>query len=133
MLKRAAAYRTACVAVVAIVAASGSAPAVGWTGEEPPVEAAPATVEAPDPMRGLETFEAVCGMCHELSRATDVGRTRAGWNQIVGMMVGHGMTATSDQIKEIVDYLSVAYPAAPPPAAAAPTAPLPDAPASPAS
>jgi len=64
-----------------------------------------AQVQLPDgPAK--EVAERLCGKCHEAQRAASVRLTREGWEAEVAKMVDLGMTATDDEIKQVLDYLA---------------------------
>jgi glucose dehydrogenase len=54
--------------------------------------------------------ERVCTTCHGLQAETASGGTPERWKAVVDQMIGMGATATSDEAKLIVDYLSQAFP-----------------------
>jgi glucose dehydrogenase len=54
--------------------------------------------------------ERVCTTCHGLQAETASGGTPERWKAVVDQMIGMGATATSDEAKMIVDYLSQAFP-----------------------
>ena len=64
-----------------------------------------AQVQLPDGP-GKEVAERLCGKCHEAQRAASVRLTREGWEAEVAKMVDLGMTATDDEIKQVLDYLA---------------------------
>jgi virginiamycin B lyase len=67
--------------------------------------------------QGQATVQAACTRCHELTRVTSSGYTRAGWQQIVNMMVSSGAPVKTDQIPVVVDYLAKNFPEKPAPPA----------------
>jgi len=69
--------------------------------------AAPAVaqVQLPDDP-GKEVTERLCGKCHEAQRAASVRLTREGWQAEIAKMVDLGMTATDDEVKQVLDYLA---------------------------
>ena len=64
-----------------------------------------AQVQLPDGP-GKEVAERLCGKCHEAQRAASVRLTREGWEAEVAKMVDLGMTATDEEIKQVLDYLA---------------------------
>jgi hypothetical protein len=64
-----------------------------------------AQVQLPDGP-GKEPTERLCGKCHEAQRAASVRLTREGWDAEIAKMVDLGMTATDDEMKQVLDYLS---------------------------
>jgi DNA uptake protein ComE-like DNA-binding protein len=64
-----------------------------------------AQVQLPDGS-GRDVTERLCGKCHEAQRAASVRLTREGWEGEVAKMVDLGMTATDEEIQQVLDYLS---------------------------
>jgi cytochrome c1 len=60
--------------------------------------------------RGKPTYIRVCSECHAADAVTSMSQDRAGWKDIVDDMVDKGATATPQQAKEIVAYLTKAFP-----------------------
>lgn len=88
---------TACALSVQLVALQGG----GAVAQDP--------VESPELRAGRQTFESVCGTCHDAATATTTLRTRQEWGEMLEMMVGFGATATDDQFAQIQRYLSRRY------------------------
>jgi DNA uptake protein ComE-like DNA-binding protein len=64
-----------------------------------------AQVQLPDGA-GKEVAERLCSVCHEAERAASVRLTRDGWEGELAKMVDLGMTATDEEMKQLLDYLS---------------------------
>ena len=54
---------------------------------------------------GQALFEENCSVCHELTRATQAQKDRAGWVATVDRMRAHGAKVDDAQAAAIVDYL----------------------------
>jgi len=54
---------------------------------------------------GQALFEENCSVCHELTRATQAQKDRAGWVATVDRMREHGAKVSDEQAAAIVDYL----------------------------
>ena len=59
---------------------------------------------------GKSTYVAVCSECHGADAVTSMGHNRAGWKDIVDDMVDKGATASPKQAREIINYLTKAFP-----------------------
>ncbi len=59
---------------------------------------------------GKAIVEQTCGQCHSLARVVNSGHTRAGWANVVAMMVNAGAKLSPDQAKTVVDYLAKNFP-----------------------
>ncbi len=69
-------------------------------------QAAPAQVNLPD-TPSKTVLERTCGTtCHGLETVTAVRRDRASWASMLDTMVARGATATPEELKLILDYLS---------------------------
>src|SRR5262245_4910618 len=55
---------------------------------------------------GREVTERLCGKCHEAQRAASVKLTHDGWEAEIAKMVDLGMTATDEEMKQVLDYLA---------------------------
>lgn len=55
---------------------------------------------------GKDVTLRVCSQCHEPQRAASVRLTRDAWEAVLEKMVGLGMRATDDELKQILEYLS---------------------------
>ena len=55
---------------------------------------------------GREATERLCGKCHEAQRAASLRLTREGWEGELSKMVDLGMTATDEEMKQLLEYLS---------------------------
>jgi DNA uptake protein ComE-like DNA-binding protein len=64
-----------------------------------------AQVQLPDGP-GKEVTERLCGTCHEAQRAASVRLTRDGWEAEIAKMVDLGMTATDEEMKQVLDYFA---------------------------
>ena len=67
-------------------------------------------VDSPPAEPGYETFIRVCSACHTPDLVMDRRLDRAGWEEVVHMMIGRGATASESETEEIIDYLAKAYP-----------------------
>jgi competence protein ComEA len=55
---------------------------------------------------GKDVTVRVCSQCHEPQRAASVRLTRDAWEAVLEKMVGLGMRASDDELKQILEYLS---------------------------
>jgi competence protein ComEA len=55
---------------------------------------------------GKDVTVRVCSQCHEPQRAASVRLTRDAWESVLQKMVGLGMRASDDELKQILEYLS---------------------------
>jgi len=89
--------------------------------------ALPASAMAQDlpPGPGADVTVKVCSSCHGMDQVVGERHDAAGWTGVVNDMINNGASATDDEAKQIVDYLTTNFGVAPPPAAAgaAPAAP----------
>jgi virginiamycin B lyase len=67
---------------------------------------------------GKITVQNACAACHELSRVTGAGHSRADWENVLHMMVNAGAKVPPDQFPVVVDYLAKNFPPRPVTAAA---------------
>jgi competence ComEA-like helix-hairpin-helix protein len=56
-----------------------------------------------------QTFERVCGACHDVDTALGGRRTRAEWNATIEAMVSQGARATDEELKQIATYLTTNF------------------------
>ena len=56
---------------------------------------------------GRDVLFRVCGDCHGVETVTAERRTRAEWRGVVEDMSSRGEQATDDEIKKLIDYLSI--------------------------
>jgi len=82
--------------------------AIGCGKQEPPKPAAPAAPAAAGPAAdGKTLFEAKCGVCHGIDRATARSESKEKWASIVKEMRGKKADWISDaDASKIVDYLA---------------------------
>jgi len=93
--------RLAAVAMILILAASFAA-----TGQESsPPKAPDGLPEGP----GKPELIKVCGACHEVTKATAVRLTRAGWGTVIEDMVTTGAKGTDKELVLVLDYLSANF------------------------
>lgn len=59
---------------------------------------------------GRDTFLRVCADCHAPQIASHQRLTREGWSDLVFLMADQGAVATDEELEQIIDYLSGAYP-----------------------
>ena len=88
--------------------------AIGCAKQEPPKPAAPAAPAAAAPAApaadGKTLFEAKCGVCHGIDRATSRTETKEKWASIVKEMQGKKADWISDaDASKIVDYLAAEH------------------------
>jgi cytochrome c5 len=55
---------------------------------------------------GRKLVETSCAGCHDLATATKPKLTKAGWQELVGRMIGLGAKVDDAQIPTLVDYLT---------------------------
>src|SRR5262249_26030063 len=77
-----------------------------WTAVFIIAIAAPAVAQELPDGPGREVTERLCGKCHEAQRAASVRLTREGWEGEVSKMIDLGMTATDEEIRQVLDYLA---------------------------
>jgi len=58
---------------------------------------------------GRETFKKVCTTCHDISSVVSMRNSRASWMNLVQSMKDLGAEASSGEIQEIVDYLTIHF------------------------
>jgi competence protein ComEA len=58
---------------------------------------------------GKDTFMRICSGCHEPVVVTDSRRSRAGWEDLVGNMMGMGAQANDTEFEQIVAYLTASF------------------------
>jgi len=87
--------------------------AVGCGKQEPPkpaAPAAPAAAPAVPAADGKTLFEAKCGVCHGIDRATALTETKEKWASIIKEMQGKKADWISDaEASKIVDYLAAEH------------------------
>ena len=85
--------------------------AVGCSKQEPPKPAAPAAPAGGGPLAdGKTLFDAKCGVCHGIDRATARTETKEKWASIVKEMQGKKADWISDaEATKIVDYLAAEH------------------------
>jgi cytochrome c5 len=87
--------------------------AVGCGKQEPPkpaAPAAPAAAPAAPAADGKTLFEAKCGVCHGIDRATARTETKEKWASIIKEMQGKKADWISDaEASKIVDYLAAEH------------------------
>jgi len=52
------------------------------------------------------TFQTLCSKCHDLGMVTSAKHDRAGWEEVLQRMSGHGLVASDEEVKEVLDYLA---------------------------
>ena len=86
---------------------------VGCGKQEPPkpaAPAAPAAAPAAPAVDGKTLFEAKCGVCHGIDRATARTETKEKWAGIIKEMQGKKADWISDaEASKIVDYLAAEH------------------------
>ena len=88
--------------------------AIGCSKQEPPAPAAPAARAAAAPAApaadGKSLFEAKCGVCHGIDRATVRAETKERWVSIVKEMQGRKADWISDvEAAKIVEFLAAEH------------------------
>jgi hypothetical protein len=58
---------------------------------------------------GKEETMRICGTCHPADRAASVRLTRAGWQDVIGKMVGLGAKGTDAELETVLGYLSTNF------------------------
>jgi putative heme-binding domain-containing protein len=58
---------------------------------------------------GRAAFQRICSVCHSVNLATSQRMTRAEWSGVVGEMVSRGAQGTSEELENIVNYLSTNF------------------------
>lgn len=71
------------------------------------------------PGPGAEVTVKACSGCHGMDQVVGERHDAAGWTGVVNDMINNGASATDDEAKQIVDYLTTNFGVAPPPAAGA--------------
>jgi mono/diheme cytochrome c family protein len=99
-----------CACTAASALASDEPPAPRPVSAPAAQAPSPAAKSAMDMPRAQATFEAVCSACHESTRATSLRNTRRGWEQVVDRMFSFGLSASDEQVAQVVEYLSVNFP-----------------------
>ena len=59
---------------------------------------------------GKDTTVKACSGCHEPDRATYLHLDKSGWEDIVGNMMGMGLTLSDSDYNQIINYLSTSFP-----------------------
>jgi glucose dehydrogenase len=98
--------------LVAFALPDGNAPArvaAAAPAAAPPTTPAAAGAALAD--RGKVLAERVCTSCHGLQTITADGRSREAWTLVVNEMIGLGATATDEESRAIVEYLTRDFPA----------------------
>ena len=62
-----------------------------------------------DAAKDKALLEQVCGACHSVDVVTAQRSTKAGWEATVDSMLARGATATDEEVKQIVAYLTAAF------------------------
>lgn len=80
----------------AAASANGARPQPGQRGD------------AIDPAHAAATVQSLCSKCHDIGLVTSARYDRAGWQDVLQRMYGHGLVASDEEAKEVLDYLSAA-------------------------
>lgn len=99
-------------AIAFIMLAAGVVGACSTTALEAPAAAAVQTeapAQSPPGPDAKAAFEATCSECHDISYATQMRNSRAGWAQVIDRMGSYGMTANDTQKAMIISYLAAAH------------------------
>ncbi|MGP0060577.1 MAG: hypothetical protein ACLPID_14930 [Beijerinckiaceae bacterium] len=59
---------------------------------------------------GKETVATICTACHALERITASGHDRAGWENVVHMMINAGAPLPAEKVSVVADYLAKNFP-----------------------
>jgi len=63
---------------------------------------------------GKETLVKICGSCHSPDNVALHGQSREDWQATLAKMVGYGMSASDEELNEVLDYLAKNFPKPPP-------------------
>ena len=66
--------------------------------------------DALPPGPGKQIVEDSCTVCHSVRRIVSAGYTRAGWRNVIAMMVNAGAELTPREIDTLTDYLATNFP-----------------------
>jgi competence protein ComEA len=69
---------------------------------------AAAQAQLPEGPGRAETVR-ICGTCHPPDRAASVRLTRAGWQEVIGKMVGLGAKGSDEELEAVLNYLSTNF------------------------
>ena len=58
---------------------------------------------------GKAAVEAACPLCHAMSYITQSSRTELEWRDIVSDMVARGSPLTTDELEEVIQYLTAYF------------------------
>ncbi len=102
------AFLTTKVAGLAILAAAAM---LGAGNAQPASGPVPATAPTPDPDsdHAKEIVETACGNCHDIAVVIEARYSKSGWQDVISRMQSYGLSTTTDETKEIVEYLSAKY------------------------
>jgi competence protein ComEA len=62
---------------------------------------------------GRDTLIRICGSCHSPDNVTLHGQSREDWQATLAKMAGYGMSASDEDLNEILDYLAKNFPKPP--------------------
>lgn len=95
--------------------AQSPAPAAAASAKDP--QAPPGQAEehssAIDPAHAAATVQALCSKCHDLGLVASAKYDRAGWQEVLQRMYGHGLVASDEEAKEVLNYLAASPPPSP--------------------
>lgn len=80
--------------------------AAGADGAQAQPGRAGAPAPAVDPVHAAATLQTLCTKCHDLGLVAAAKYDRSGWQEVLQRMYGHGLVASDEEAKEVLDYLS---------------------------
>jgi cytochrome c5 len=87
--------------------ASAQPPATDATATAKGAQAQPGQRgDAIDPAHAAATVQSLCSKCHDIGLVTSARYDRAGWQEVLQRMYGHGLVASDEEAKEVLDYLA---------------------------
>jgi len=102
----AAAISSAALASMAYAKPPGPTAASGADGVQAPPVRPGGQGQAVDPAHAAATVQSLCSKCHDLGLVASAKYDRAGWEEVLQRMYGHGLVASDEEAKEVLDYLS---------------------------
>jgi hypothetical protein len=59
--------------------------------------------------KGMELVQGMCARCHPIDVVTSERHDRVGWSSVVQSMVARGATGTSQQVQQVIEYLTAHF------------------------